>query len=349
MSSSDSCTDTTHSNTVPKVHSKARCTCAATSAATARQVGPHLRRGEHLDVAAEAQQRPRRGHPGNRSGTTAHSGSASSPAGPARFAAQIRPNRSSHRPPHPHGHRQPRRPVLDLPPQRLPQLRELHPVPAPHRRLVRRSPTPPATPGTAAARRAGPPPGTRSRALHTSPYGSTTRSLARSGCPLLPVPQPQPPVGEHRRLQHPELPDRVRRRASTRPGRPGCAGWSRRGGGAEGFGHRPHHLQYGRTGCVTQSQILLRPTGGEHEQGACLVAGQPGHVRPVTRQQPDAPGPAPFGIDGNPGRRQRLGVPVTVRGETSSRSASSAAVTWPRACRSSSISSRRPDFHASKR
>ena len=52
----------------------------------------------------------------------------------------------------------------------------------------------------------------------------------------------------------------------------------------------------------------MRTPGGEDEQGACLVLRQPGHVDPVTRQQADAPGPASFGIDRDPSRRQRLAI-----------------------------------------
>jgi uncharacterized protein (TIGR03086 family) len=123
------------------------------------------------------------------------------------------------------------------------------------------------------------------------------------------VPQPQPPVGEHRRLQHAQLPQRVRRpHPSRRVYQYPLAG--RRGGGAKRFGYRPHHLQYGRTGRRSQPQILLRATRGEHEQRPRLVQRQAGHVRPVARKEPDAPGPAPFGINRDPRRRHRLGVPA---------------------------------------
>jgi hypothetical protein len=115
--------------------------------------------------------------------------------------------------------------------------------------------------------------------------------------------------GEHRRLQDPQLPHRVGRAHPSRGVHQDPLA-VRRGGRAERLGYRPHHLQYGRTGRGSEPQVLVGAPGGEHEQRPRLIVRPPGHVRPVARKQPDAHGPAPFGINRDPGRRQRLGVTV---------------------------------------
>ena len=97
-------------------------------------------------------------------------------------------------------------------------------------------------------------------------------------------------LGEHHRLQHPELPHRTqgfrRPHPPLRIDQDPLAG--RRSRRPEGGRYRPHHLQYGRTRGVSQPQILLSAPRGQDEQGSRLVLGQPGHVRAVARQQPDA-------------------------------------------------------------
>ena len=160
---------------------------------------------------------------------------------------------------------------------------------------------PPARPGTRSRpctpARTGPPPARRA----SPPRWPSALSAAA-------VPQPQPPVGEHRRLQHPKLPDRFpAAHPACRVDQDPLAG--RRGGGAEGFRNRPHHLQYGRTGRGAQSEIGMHAARGEHEQGAGLVPRKAGHVRPVAGQQPDAASSASFGIDRHAGMaRSRSGA-----------------------------------------
>src|SRR5439155_10124883 len=95
------------------------------------QVVPHLGRRHHLGVAAEAEQDPRRGHPAEPQ--SYHGPLRVVPAVVVLAVDQMRSADTAEHAepvaPDPGRHAQRGRPLLDLPPQGLPQLRELHPVP----------------------------------------------------------------------------------------------------------------------------------------------------------------------------------------------------------------------------
>jgi hypothetical protein len=73
---------------------------------------------------------------------------------------------------------------------------------------------------------------------------------------------------------------------------------------------RAQHLRDRRAKRHRQPQVSLCPASRQNEQCLRLLPRQPGHVRPVTRQQRDAPAAPAFGVDGNAGRAQRFGIAV---------------------------------------